>query len=100
MVRKLVRPRSLDEALGEREQHGRDALPIAGGQSLLVMLRNKLIDPKVLLDLEPLSDLRGLQPQAQVISVGAMTTFYDLLSSSDVQTTVPILAQAASKVGS
>src|SRR5688572_8071218 len=100
MDRKLVRPHSLDEALSQREQHGRDALPIAGGQSLLVMLRNKLIDPKVLLDLEPLGELRGLQRQAQGVFVGAMTTFYDLLSSSDVQTTVPILVQAASKVGS
>lgn len=100
MDRKLVRPHSMDEALSQREQHGRDALPIAGGQSLLVMLRNKLIDPKVLLDLEPLGELRGLQRQAQGIFVGAMTTFYNLLSSSDVQTTVPILAQAASKVGS
>jgi aerobic carbon-monoxide dehydrogenase medium subunit len=100
MERKLFRPHSMDEALSQREQHGRDALPIAGGQSLLVMLRNKLIDPKVLLDLEPLGELRGLQRQAQGVFVGAMTTFYDLLSSSDVQTTVPILVQAASKVGS
>ena len=49
MERKLVRPQTMDEALSQREQHGNDALP-SGGQSLLVMLRNKLIDPKVLLD--------------------------------------------------
>jgi aerobic carbon-monoxide dehydrogenase medium subunit len=100
MERKLFRPRSMDEALSQREQYGRDALPIAGGQSLLVMLRNKLIDPKVLLDLEPLGELRGLQRQAQGVSIGAMTTFFDLLSSSDVQTALPIVAQAAGKVGS
>jgi carbon-monoxide dehydrogenase medium subunit len=100
MKRKLVRPKSMDEALNQREQHGKDALPIAGGQSLLVMLRNKLIDPKVLLDLEPLAELRGLQRQAQGVSIGAMTTFHALLSSPEVQTAVPILAQAAAKVGS
>ena len=100
MERKLVRPKSMDEALNQREQHGTDALPIAGGQSLLVMLRNKLIDPKLLLDLEPLGELRGLQRLAQGISVGAMTTFHNLLSSFDLQTELPILAQAASKVGS
>ena len=88
----------MDEALNQREQHGTDALPIAGGQSLLVMLRNKLIDPKVLLDLEPLGELRGLQRLAQGISVGAMTTFHNLLSSFDLQTELPILAQAASKI--
>jgi carbon-monoxide dehydrogenase medium subunit len=97
---KLFRPHSLEEALSQRAEYGRDALPIAGGQSLLVMLRNKLIDPKVLLDLEPLGELRGLQPRADGISIGAMTTFFDLISSTDVHKASPILAQAAAKVGS
>ena len=97
---KLFRPHSLEEALSQRADYGRDALPIAGGQSLLVMLRNKLIDPKVLLDLEPLGELRGLQPRADGISIGAMTTFFDLISSTDVQKASPILAEAAAKVGS
>jgi aerobic carbon-monoxide dehydrogenase medium subunit len=97
---KLFRPHSLEEALSQRAQYGRDALPIAGGQSLLVMLRNKLIDPQVLLDLEALGELRGLQARANGVSIGAMTTFFDLLSSSDVQNAAPILAQAAAKVGS
>jgi carbon-monoxide dehydrogenase medium subunit len=100
MERKLVRPQTMDEALSQREQRGNDALPIAGGQSLLVMLRNKLIDPKVLLDLEPLGELRGLQRQAQGVSIGAMTTFFELLSSTEVRSVIPILAQAAAKVGS
>ena len=85
MERKLVRPHSMDEALSQREQHGMDALPIAGGQSLLVMLRNKLIDPKILLDLESIGELRGLQRQSSGVSIGAMTTFFDLLSSAEVQ---------------
>ena len=97
---KLFRPHSLEEALSQRAEYGRDALPIAGGQSLLVMLRNKLIDPKVLLDLEPLGELRDLQPRADGISIGAMTTFFDLISSADVHKASPILAQAAAKVGS
>jgi len=100
MERKLVRPHSMDEALSQREQHGMDALPIAGGQSLLVMLRNKLIDPEILLDLEPLAELRGLQPKGQAVSIGAMTTFFELLSSTELQRAVPLLGQAAAKVGS
>ena len=97
---KLFRPHSLEEALSQRAQYGKDALPLAGGQSLLVMLRNKLIDPKVLLDLEPLGELRDLQPRADGISIGAMTTFFDLISSADVHKASPILAEAAAKVGS
>ena len=61
MERKLIRPDTMDEALSEREQYGMDALPIAGGQSLLVMLRNKLIDPKILIDLQTLDELHGMQ---------------------------------------
>jgi len=98
--RKLIRPDSMTEALGQREQYGKDAMPIAGGQSLLVLLRNKLIDPKVLIDLERLGELRGVQRQADGMSVGPMTTIYDLLSSPEVRAAAPLLSQAASKVGS
>lgn len=98
--RKLIRPDSMAEALGQREQYGKDAMPIAGGQSLLVLLRNKLIDPKILIDLERLGELRGMQSQVDGMSVGPMTTIYDLLSSPEVRSAAPLLSQAASKVGS
>jgi carbon-monoxide dehydrogenase medium subunit len=87
------------EALSEREKYGRDAMPIAGGQSLLVLLRNKLIDPKILIDLERLAELRGLRAQANTITIGAMTTIFDLQSSAEVRGAAP-LGQAAAKVGS
>jgi len=100
MDRKLIRPETVEEALSEREKYGRDALPIAGGQSLLVLLRNKLIDPKVLIDLQTLDELQGMKLRDNGLSIGAMTTIHGLASSSDVQTAAPILAQGASKVGS
>ena len=100
MDRQLIRPETIDQALSEREKYGRDALPIAGGQSLLVLLRNKLIDPKVLIDLQTLHKLHGMKAQESGLSIGAMTTIHALASSSDVQTKALILAQAASKVGS
>jgi aerobic carbon-monoxide dehydrogenase medium subunit len=98
--RKLIRPDSMAEALGQREQYGKDGMPIAGGQSLLVLLRNKLIDPKVLIDLERLGELRGVQRQTDGMSVGPMMTIYNLLSSPEVRAAAPLLSQAASKVGS
>jgi len=98
--RKLIRPETMEEALGQREQYQRDALPIAGGQSLLVLLRNRLIDPKVLIDLERLGELRRVQPGTDGMSIGAMNTIYNLMSSSQVRAGAPILSQAASKVGS
>jgi carbon-monoxide dehydrogenase medium subunit len=100
MDRKLIRPETVEEALSEREKYGRDALPIAGGQSLLVLLRNKLIDPKVLIDLQTLDELQGMKLREMRLSIGAMTTIHSLASSPDIQTAAPILAQGASKVGS
>ncbi|MGH9637869.1 MAG: FAD binding domain-containing protein [Candidatus Angelobacter sp.] len=98
--RQLLRPETLAEALGQREQYQRDALPIAGGQSLLVLLRNKLIDPKVLIDLERVGELRSVQRKSDGMSIGAMNTIYNLMSSSELRAALPILSQAASKVGS
>lgn len=98
--RKLVRPETLEEALGQREQYQRDALPIAGGQSLLVLLRNKLIDPMVLIDLERLGALRGVERKADGTSIGAMNTIYNLMSSPEVRAAAPLLSQAAHRVGS
>ena len=100
MDRKLIRPETVEEALREREKYGRDALPIAGGQSLLVLLRNKLIDPEILIDLQTLDELQGMKRRDNGLSIGAMTTIHDLASSADVQRSAPILAQGASKVGS
>jgi aerobic carbon-monoxide dehydrogenase medium subunit len=100
MDRKLIRPKSMEEALGERAKYGRDGLPIAGGQSLLVLLRNKLIDPQVLIDLENVTDLHGLKGGKDGLSIGAMTTVYGLSSSAEVQNGPALLGQAASKVGS
>ena len=100
MDRKLIRPETVEEALREREKYGRDALPIAGGQSLLVLLRNKLIDPKILIDLQTLDELQGMKRRDNGLSIGAMTTIHDLASSADVQRLAPIFAQGASKVGS
>jgi carbon-monoxide dehydrogenase medium subunit len=90
----------MDQALNEREKYGRDALPIAGGQSLLVLLRNRMIDPPMLIDLQSLPELQGIKPNDQGISIGAMTTIHNLSASSDIRGTVPVLAQGASKVGS
>ena len=90
----------MEQALTEREKYGRDALPIAGGQSLLVLLRNKLIDPKMLIDLQTLTELTGIKQRDGGLSIGAMTTIHNLSSSSDIHKAASVLAQGASKVGS
>lgn len=97
---RLLRVGGLEEALEEREKFAGEGMPIAGGQSLLVLLRNRLIAPKALIDLECLSELKGIQIEEERISLGAMTTFYRLLSLPEVVGALPLLAQAAGKVAS
>src|SRR5258705_2258260 len=100
MDRKLIRPETMEQALSEREKYGRDALPIAGGQSLLVLLRNKLIDPKMLIDLHTLTELEGIKQRDGGLSIGAMTTIHNLSSSSDLHKAASVVAQGASQASS
>lgn len=97
---KLIQPKELSEALEVREKYSHEGMPIAGGQSLLVMLRNKLVAPKALIDLDGLKELQGIQQKPDGLCIGAMTTFYSLLSSPVIQGTIPVLAHAAAKVSS
>ena len=94
----LIRPATLDEALAARQNYNMDALPIAGGQSLLVLLRNRLITPRALIDLDLIDNLKGVEANSEGISIGAMNTYAQLLSSPVVGETIPVLAQAARMV--
>lgn len=97
---KLIRPADLDEALAAREQYTEDALPIAGGQSLLVMMRNRLVAPRALIDLEPLEALRGIEVSGADISIGAMNTCRQLIASPVLSAEVGVLPAAARQVSS
>ena len=97
---KLIRPASLEEALAAREEYTYDALPIAGGQSLLVMMRNRLVSPGALIDLEPIEGLRGIAVHSAGISIGAMNTCNQLIASPLLGETVGVLPAAARQVSS
>lgn len=97
---KLIRPADLAEALAAREEYTEDALPIAGGQSLLVMMRNRLVAPRALIDLELLKALRGIEVQSSGISIGAMNTCRQLIASPVLGAEVGVLPAAARQVSS
>lgn len=96
----LIRPVSLEEALAAREEYTYDALPIAGGQSLLVLMRNRLVTPAALIDLEPVEALRGVEVSAAGISIGAMNTCRQLIASPVLGEEVGVLPVAARQVSS
>ena len=97
---KLIRPASLEEALAAREEYTHDAVPIAGGQSLLVMMRNRLVSPGALIDLEPIEELRGIAAHSAGISIGAMNSCNQLIASPLLGETVGVLPAAARQVSS
>lgn len=93
-----VRPETLAEAcriLAENE----DALPIAGGQTLVPMLAMRLARPAILVDISRLRELSGIRHQRDVIVIGAVTRQAEAESCDIVRTHVPLLAKALPWVG-
>ena len=96
---RYVRPASLQEAYRMLAEAGGEAVPIAGGQSLLAGLNMRLSSPKVLVDIGNLAELTGQSYADGMIRLGALTRHRDLLSSAIVRAHLPLLAQAAPHIG-
>jgi 4-hydroxybenzoyl-CoA reductase subunit beta len=97
----LVRPRALDEALGQLAHYGAEAQVIAGGTDLVPNLQAGLCAPRALVDIKGLRDLRGIQfDPVQGLHVGALTTMTELAESAVIRRHYPVLAEAAATVAS
>ncbi len=88
------RPKSIDEAVGLLSQHGDEGRVIAGGHSLVPMMKFRLAEPAHLIDLRDLDALRGIAATGGAIEIGAMTTQHEVLSSDLLAEACPILAEA------
>jgi carbon-monoxide dehydrogenase medium subunit len=93
-----VRPGSLDEAVRALADGGDDAKVIAGGQSLLPLLRLRLAYPELLVDLAGLDELRGVTDAGDSLLIGARTTLYQLVRDPLVAEHCGLLAQATRTV--
>jgi carbon-monoxide dehydrogenase medium subunit len=89
-----VAPTTVDDALAALAEGGEDAKVIAGGQSLMPVLRLRLAAPTVLVDLGNIDELRGVREDDQSILIGAMTTYYKLLGNPLVSTHALLLVDA------
>ncbi len=92
-------PRSLDEALALAAAHGSDAMLLAGGQSLVAAMNFRFIAPKVLIDLNRVSELSFIRREGDRLHVGAMTRHRALEFSKEAIDAEPLLARAASEIG-
>jgi aerobic carbon-monoxide dehydrogenase medium subunit len=93
-----VRPSSVADAVSALADGGDDAKIIAGGQSLLPLLRLRLAYPELLVDIGGLDELRGVSDQGDHLLIGARTTHYQVVHDPLVGQHAGLLAQAASTV--
>lgn len=93
-------PTDFEEVLDLLTRFGEDARIIAGGQSLLILVRQELVQPRILVSLDRIASLEQISMGDGMLSVGAMVTQRQLGQTSVVQEEFPALAQAASRVGS
>jgi carbon-monoxide dehydrogenase medium subunit len=90
---------SVDEALQLIKQYGDDGKFIAGGHSLLPLMKLRLAEPAHLIDISGLSDLSGIRRNNGTVSIGALTTHYQIESSKDLASAVQVMPEAASHIG-
>ena len=94
-----VRAGSADEAVSLLAQHGDDAKLIAGGHSLLPLMKLRLAAPSVLVDIGRVSDLSYIRDAGDHIAIGALTRHRTVETSDLLKSQLPLVAHAASQVG-
>jgi carbon-monoxide dehydrogenase medium subunit len=92
------RPPSLDEAIGLLAKHGEDARLVAGGHSLIPMMKLRLAMPGHLIDLQDLAELRGIRSDGGNLIIGAMTTQHELIASELLTAKCPVIRETALQI--
>ncbi len=92
------RPRSIDEAIGILATHGEAARVVAGGHSLIPMMKLRLARPDHLVDLQDLQELRGIREDGGVLAIGALVTQQQLIADTLLAAKCPIVAEASRQI--
>jgi carbon-monoxide dehydrogenase medium subunit len=92
------RPASLTEATGLLAELGDDAHVLAGGHSLIPMMKLRMAAPEHLIDLQDIAELKGIAREGGEIVIGAMTTQHDLIASDELAGAVPLIREAALQI--
>jgi carbon-monoxide dehydrogenase medium subunit len=94
-----VRARDVPDALRLLEEHGDDAKLLAGGHSLIPMMKLRLAAPGTIIDIGSIPGLAGISRDGMRIALGALTTHAALAASRELAEHAPVLAQAANELG-
>jgi len=94
-----TRATSVDEALALAAEHGEDAKYLAGGQSLLPLMKLRFAAPTVLIDLGRVTELSYIRDEGTYVAIGALTRHHDVAHSELLAADIPLLAATAEAVG-
>src|ERR1700761_8819966 len=92
------RPSTVDEAAALFAK-GSDAKYLAGGHTLLPMMKQRLAAPSDVIDLGRIKDLVGIEASADALTIKAATTYFDILQSADVKKSIPAIVHLTSVLG-
>lgn len=95
----LLQPTTLDEAVQLSAHHGDEARFVAGGAMLMILLRQRIVEPRYLIDLSGVPQLSGVALAADGLRLGAMTTIRAIERAPRFGEPFPVLAEAAHLVG-
>ena len=98
-VFEYFRAASVQEAVSLLAHHGEDARPLTGGQSLIPLMKMRLVNPAVLVDLNPIPDLDYVRRNNGSIEIGALARHADVEESTVIRIQLPIALDAAMLVG-
>jgi 4-hydroxybenzoyl-CoA reductase subunit beta len=98
---KLLRPRTIEEAVGYLDRHSGNVRVLAGGTDLIPSMRQKLFEPEYVLDLRSISAMRGIKSNADgAVEIGALTSLRAVEHSDFLRQHYPVLTEAAATVAS
>ena len=92
------RPGSLNAAISLLASLGDEARVVAGGHSLIPMMKLRLAVPEHLIDLQDIADLKGISINGDTVTIGAMTTQTELLASDALAAVCPIIAETTLQI--
>ncbi len=92
------RPSDIEGVLALLKEHGDDARVIAGGHSLIPMMKLRMADVPQLIDLQAIESLRGISVNGTRVTIGAMVTQHDIINDGNLAAVAPILRETSLQI--
>jgi carbon-monoxide dehydrogenase medium subunit len=89
----------VDEALAVLSEHGEDAKVLAGGHSLLPLMKLRFATPEIVVDVAPIDELRYVRAENGTVAIGALSRYHDLHHDEVLRAQAPLLAHVAGEIG-